>query len=77
MNLSTMLLAAVCVTVSGALLYRLWTLQPGSLAKKLLWSIVICVPLCGWVFYGGFYSPLSESAIKAEGGASGWKPWMK
>jgi len=46
----------VSVTVSGALILHLWTVhRTDSLLRRLFWSLVLLIPLYGWVFYGGFY----------------------
>lgn len=70
--------AGICGIASLMLLTHLWVKAGGSAVKRVLWSFVVCVPVVGWVFYGGFYEPPSESAIKAQGKASGWMPhWPK
>ena len=48
------------VIATAWVLWRLYS-RPASLAKKLLWTPVVCVPLLGWIFFGGFFklpSPL-------------------
>jgi len=46
---------------------NLWyTHRRDSMVKKLLWSLVLCVPFVGWIFYGAFYTPLPENEIKAS-----------
>lgn len=77
MTWQTIMSVAVCICVSLVLLRNLWLKQNGPVEKKLLWSIIVCIPLIGWLFYGGFYNPPRDNPIKAKGGASGWKPWMK
>lgn len=73
----SVLAVIACGCVSLALLRHLWVKQPGSATKKILWSIIVCIPFAGWVFYGGFYNPPGDSPVKAKGGASGWKPWLR
>ncbi len=69
-------IAAFCTAVSFLLLLHLWSTQKGSILKKLAWSLILCIPFAGWIFYGGFYAPPGNNDIKAEGKASGWaKHW--
>jgi hypothetical protein len=57
---------AFSLLVSFSMIVLLWYYhQKDSAAKKLFWSLVLCVPFIGWVFYGAFYTPLSENSIKA------------
>jgi hypothetical protein len=64
--------AFLCVVISVVLLIHLWRRQDGSVFKRSIWSIVVCVPLIGWVFYGGFYCPPGSNTVQANGKASGW-----
>lgn len=62
-----------CAAVSGWLIADLWRKQKGGVLRKLLWSVVICIPVMGWIFYGGFFSPPDQASTKdTGGGASGW-----
>ena len=61
-----------CVVVSSLLLRNLWSKQGGSLPKKIAWSVILCIPFAGWIFYGGFYATPGNNDIKAGGKASGW-----
>jgi hypothetical protein len=52
--------------ISGLLIARVWIVHAGDPAlKKVRWSVLLCVPLFGWIFYGAFYTPLAENTVKA------------
>jgi uncharacterized membrane protein len=54
---------AACISVSLCLIVQLWlTHHNDSMLRKLFWSLVLLVPLIGWVFYGGFYRPPQPDA---------------
>ena len=58
--------ASACAFVSFILILKLWLNHPQDpILKKLRWSILLCVPFLGWVFYGAFYTPLAENDVKA------------
>ena len=65
-------LICLCGAISFALLIHLWRRQSGSLLKKTVWSLLVCVPFIGWIFYGGFYTTPGDNGIGANGKASGW-----
>jgi hypothetical protein len=44
--------------VSLLCLIHLWR-KDGGLAYKLIWSVLVLIPLVGPLFYGGFYDPPS------------------
>jgi hypothetical protein len=47
---------ASCLFVSLCLIARLWfTRRRDSALRKILWSIMLLVPLLGWLFYAAFY----------------------
>ena len=51
------------IWISLSMIIRMWLKYPTDpTLKKLFWSIVLCVPLFGWLFYGGCYCPLSQSS---------------
>jgi hypothetical protein len=53
--------------VSFILIVKLWLHHPQDpILKKLRWSILLCVPFLGWVFYGAFYTPLMENDVKVD-----------
>jgi len=35
-----------------------------SLLKRLLWTLILCVPFFGWLFYGGCYTPPPENDVR-------------
>lgn len=76
-RLILIVLGCVSVSVSALLLTNLWRSPNESLFKKTLWSPILLIPVFGWIFYGGFYSPPRDNSIRAEGEASGWRPGLK
>lgn len=59
------MLIMFCAWLSLSLIVRLWLKHPNdSLLKKIFWSFVLCVPYGGWIFYGAFYTPLSENDVR-------------
>jgi len=49
---------AVWAAISVFLIMHLWLKhRQESRRKKLLWSLILLMPVVGWVFYGGFYNP--------------------
>ncbi len=47
-------LTTLACLVTAMLLVRIWTVhRDRSLLAKIGWSLVVCVPLVGWVLYGG------------------------
>jgi hypothetical protein len=60
-------LALFCVWLSLSLIAHLWLTYPkDSVLKKVFWSVLVCFPFLGWVFYGAFYRPLESNSIRAE-----------
>ena len=52
--------AAASALVSASLILCLWIRhRRDSLFKRCLWSLVLLVPVIGWIFYGGLYQPPS------------------
>lgn len=57
------------------LILSLWkNYKKDKLNKKIIWTIILCVPGIGWIFYGGFYKAPGINFLKAKGKASGWAP---
>lgn len=46
--------------ISAACVVHLWVRARGSVAKKLLWTPVVLVPVIGPLFYGAIYEAPSE-----------------
>ena len=66
-----------CETVSVALIVSLWFRHAqDKTLKKLFWSLILLIPVIGWLFYLAFYVPPSSQgrAEQAEGTFSGWYP---
>jgi hypothetical protein len=60
-HIALVVVVLVCVWISLSLILRMWMKYPReAFLKKLGWSIVLCVPFLGWLFYGGFFIPLSD-----------------
>jgi len=65
-NRALFLVGVFCVWISLSMIVRMWLKYPGdSFLKKAGWSLILCVPFFGWLFYAGMYSPPSENSIKA------------
>ncbi len=55
------LLIMFCVWISVSMMGRMWLkYRRDSFLKKVAWSLILCVPFFGWLFYGGCYTPLSD-----------------
>lgn len=54
---------ALSLTVSGVLILHLWIRRRGSVGQKILWSVILAVPLLGALLYLVFYNP---PAIQSE-----------
>ena len=54
---------ALSITVSGVLILHLWIRRRGSVGQKILWSIILAVPLLGAFLYLAFYNP---PAVQSE-----------
>jgi hypothetical protein len=49
-------LVALWAFVSLCIIARLWVLHPRDrLISKLVWSLVLLIPLFGWLFFAAFY----------------------
>jgi len=65
-HVARVVIVLVCVWISLSMILRMWLKYPKDpFFKKLRWSIVLCIPFFGWLFYGGFYTPLPENTVKA------------
>jgi len=63
---AAIVIAAVCAFVSLCLIARLWVVHSkASTLRKLVWSVLLLVPLLGWIFYGAFFQPPSVSENRA------------
>lgn len=46
----------ICFWVSGYLILRIWMVHRAApTVKKWMWSLVLLVPLFGWLAYGGLF----------------------
>ena len=44
------------IFISILLILHLWGAHPGdSTGRKLLWTLILAIPVGGWLFYGGLY----------------------
>ena len=76
---AAVVMVATCVFISLCLVARLWVLRPrDSIARKIVWTLILLVPLVGWLFYGAFYRPPTyahgghvEHGQAAESGVDG------
>ncbi len=63
----------VCAFISLVLILRLWLRHPQDpIFKKIRWTLLLCVPFFGWVFYGAFYTPLNENDVRASSSSVGY-----
>ena len=62
---------------SLSLILSLWIKHRNDrITKKLFWTVILCVPLVGWLFYGGLFNYPSDPSVKplgeqCSGGLSG------
>ena len=51
-------LAALWAFISLCMIARLWALHRRErLFTKLVWSLILIIPLFGWLFFAAFYRP--------------------
>jgi hypothetical protein len=63
---AAVVIAAACAFISLCLIARLWVVHSeSSTLRKLVWSVVLFVPLLGWIFYCAFFHPPSVSENRA------------
>jgi hypothetical protein len=56
----------LCLIFSAYLIARLWRMHTHDrFSRKLLWSLILLVPVIGWVFYGAWYTPLPSNTTRA------------
>jgi uncharacterized membrane protein len=66
-HVAALLLFSFCAWLSLSLIIRFWLKhQTDPWHKKIVWSLVLCIPFFGWILYGAFYTPLSENNVKAS-----------
>jgi hypothetical protein len=54
----TIVAATLSGVISATLILSLWVRhRRDTVLKRLGWSLVLLVPVIGWVFYGGLYRP--------------------
>ena len=52
-----LMLGAVCLTVSMCLIARLWIVhRRAAVISRLVWSLVLLVPVLGWLFFAAFFN---------------------
>jgi hypothetical protein len=65
---AVILVIAFCVWTSLWLIVQLWrNHRQDSPVKLLVWSLILWVPLFGWLAYGAFYARLPSNTVRAEG----------
>jgi len=53
--------------VSLLLIYYMWAKNKSDrIMKKAFWTVILCLPAIGWLFYLGFYNIPKKNIIKAE-----------
>jgi len=54
---ATVWICALCLWISVVLILRVWLVHRRTqLGKKVIWSLILLVPLFGWIAYAGFFS---------------------
>lgn len=48
---------ALAFLVSGILILHLWVRRRGSIGQKILWSMILMIPLLGALLYLAYYIP--------------------
>lgn len=49
-------LGAFCLWISVSLIIRMWVIhRRAAFLKKVVWSVVLFLPLLGWLLYGGLF----------------------
>lgn len=67
-----MILGGACLAVSILLLGVVWTRgRAASSATRAFWSLVVLVPVIGWVFFLCFFNPPSVQPKELQGRFSG------
>jgi hypothetical protein len=74
-------IVGVCIWITLSLIVRMWFIHRRvALATKLFWSVVLLIPLFGWIFYAAVFRPptVSESRAPTEHSrdayAGAWPP---
>ena len=66
-------LCALWAWVSLTLVIRLWLVhRRASFTKKFLWSLMLLVPIFGWLYYGGFFQVPDRHGIPATESSLGY-----
>lgn len=55
--------------ITTSLMVHLWSSHAeDSILKRLFWSLILCVPILGWLYYGGMYTVPSRQphALRAK-----------
>ena len=61
------LLLLLSFGISGHLIIRLWSRhRDASILRKMFWSLVLLVPVCGWILYGGLFRIPSPAYASRE-----------
>jgi hypothetical protein len=63
-HVAFVLLGLFCAWLSFSLIARMWLkYRKDSFLKKAGWSIILCIPFFGWLFYGALYKPLGDHDV--------------
>jgi hypothetical protein len=66
-HVAAVIFVGLWLWLSLSLIIRLWLkYKSESVPKKILWSLVLCVPFFGWLVYGAFYSPLKDNGVPSH-----------
>ena len=63
-------IGAFCLWVSVSLIIRMWLVErSASVFKRILWSVMLLIPLFGWLAYGAWFHIPSRHGMSAPQGA--------
>ena len=60
------IISGISLWISLVLILRLWRQSPYlNLGRRITWSLVLCVPLLGWLIYGGCFRvpPVTDAPL--------------
>jgi hypothetical protein len=52
-----------CLYISVCLILRIWIIhRRAGFLRKMVWSLIVLIPLFGWLAYGGCFRPLETNS---------------
>jgi len=72
MNIVQYIVTGVCGGISLVIIISMWMNHKHDwVIKKLFWTLILCLPVIGWILYGGLYDPPGPGPTKSGLGDSG------